>query len=97
MIRRYLPFVMRGVEPNTYIVNEEFETEDGAPAWIRLKVVNNGEAFNLHHQNYPLIVLGKVQHILVVCVCLSVCLCVSVCVCVFIFFFFFPMIDLRCC
>ena len=43
MIRRYLPFEMRGVEGNTYIVNEEFETEDGVPAWIRLKVVNNGE------------------------------------------------------
>ena len=44
MIRRYMPFEMRGVEPNTYIVNEEFETEDGIPAWIRLKVVNNGKS-----------------------------------------------------
>ncbi|XP_070206105.1 uncharacterized protein [Littorina saxatilis] len=41
MIRKYLPFEMRGVEGNTYIVNEEFETEDGSPAWIRLKVVNS--------------------------------------------------------
>lgn len=40
-IRRYLTFEMRGVQGNTYLVNEEFETEDGVPAWIRLKVVNN--------------------------------------------------------
>ena len=43
MIRRYLPFEMRGVAGNTYLVNEEFETQDGVPAWIRLKVVNKGE------------------------------------------------------
>ena len=43
MIRPYIPFEMRGVEGNTYIVNEEFETEDGVPAWIRLKVINNGK------------------------------------------------------
>ncbi|KAL8573311.1 hypothetical protein ACOMHN_032773 [Nucella lapillus] len=41
MIRRYLPLEMRGVRGNTYLVNEEFETQDGVPAWIRLKVVNN--------------------------------------------------------
>ena len=43
MIRRYLPFEMRGVDGGTYLVNEEFETQDGVPAWIRLKVVDNGE------------------------------------------------------
>ena len=43
MIRRYIPFEMRGVAGNTYLVNEEFETQDGVPAWIRLKVVNKGE------------------------------------------------------
>nr|KAG5706492.1 hypothetical protein BaRGS_032885 [Batillaria attramentaria] len=32
---------MRGENNNTYLVNEEFETSDGVPAWIRLKVVNN--------------------------------------------------------
>ncbi|KAK7493737.1 hypothetical protein BaRGS_00015066 [Batillaria attramentaria] len=41
MIRRYLPFEIRGQGANTYLVNEEFETEEGVPAWIRLKVVNN--------------------------------------------------------
>ncbi|XP_076452271.1 uncharacterized protein LOC143287914 [Babylonia areolata] len=40
-IRRYMPFEMRGVAGNSYLVNEEFETQDGVPAWIRLKVVNN--------------------------------------------------------
>nr|KAG5704401.1 hypothetical protein BaRGS_031107 [Batillaria attramentaria] len=44
MIRRYLPFEIRGQGANTYLVNEEFETEEGVPAWIRLKVVNNDGA-----------------------------------------------------
>ena len=43
MLRSYRPLAMRGMGDNTYLVNEEFETDSGVPAWIRLKVVNNGE------------------------------------------------------
>ncbi|KAK7493720.1 hypothetical protein BaRGS_00015049 [Batillaria attramentaria] len=41
MVRPYVPFDILGEGHHTYIVNEEFETENGVPAWIRLKVVNN--------------------------------------------------------
>nr|KAG5700346.1 hypothetical protein BaRGS_029598 [Batillaria attramentaria] len=41
MIRRYIPYEIRGTSGNTYLLNEEFETASGTPAWIRLKIVNN--------------------------------------------------------
>ena len=44
MLRAYQPLQMRGVANNTYLVYEEFETVFGVPAWIRLKVVNNGQS-----------------------------------------------------
>ncbi|KAK7496755.1 hypothetical protein BaRGS_00011964, partial [Batillaria attramentaria] len=56
MIRRYLPFEMRGGASNTYIVNEEFETEDGVPAWIRLKVVDNVGLSDTGSSDAPIII-----------------------------------------
>ena len=42
MIRKYLPFEIQGNKDNTHLLNKEFETASGVPAWIRLKVVDNG-------------------------------------------------------
>lgn len=41
-LRRYMPLEIRGTSGNTYLVEEEFETASGSPAWIRLKLTNNG-------------------------------------------------------
>nr|KAG5707973.1 hypothetical protein BaRGS_025111 [Batillaria attramentaria] len=40
MVRKYMPFEMRGTGDNTYLLNEEFETASGVPSWIRIKVVD---------------------------------------------------------
>ena len=42
MIRKYMPFEIQGNEDNTHLLNKEFETASAVPAWIRLKVVDNG-------------------------------------------------------
>ncbi|KAK7496780.1 hypothetical protein BaRGS_00011989, partial [Batillaria attramentaria] len=55
-IRRFLTFEMRGVGGNTYLVNEEFETADGVPAWIRLKVVNNVGLSETGSSDAPIII-----------------------------------------
>ncbi|KAK7496779.1 hypothetical protein BaRGS_00011988 [Batillaria attramentaria] len=55
-IRPYLPFEMRGENNNTYLVNEEFETSDGVPAWIRLKVVNNVDLSATGTSEAPIII-----------------------------------------
>ena len=40
--RRYVPLEIRGRAWNRYVVSSDFETAAGVPAWIRLKVVDNG-------------------------------------------------------
>ncbi|KAK7113965.1 hypothetical protein V1264_000110 [Littorina saxatilis] len=55
MIRRYLPFEIRGNENNRYLLNEEFETASGTPAWIRLKIVDNVGLSEAGHGTSPIL------------------------------------------
>ena len=52
MVRKYLPFDLRGNGQQTYLLNEEFHMSSGVPAWIRLKVVDQGRVFQAIFYDY---------------------------------------------